>query len=470
MTTDRLFRPVWRGLMVMAAVPLLSVLGAAAQGTAPLADSAAVAPAGPLTLADVVALSLRNNPDTRAAYAQAQAAAALYGVSRGSLFPTVSASAPVTRSKSVSGGGSFGGERTQFNPGLSMSYLLFDFGGRSGTIAQARETAVAASAQSDVTVQGTVLEAEAAFFGYNAARDVAAAGRENVRTATEARDAAIQLWRVGLATVADTLQASTALAQAELSLLTAQGQVQTARGELASVMGIPADSPFEVVAPPGPLTIRTVAAGVDSLMARAVRERPELAAAQAEAAGAAAQIRVARAAALPSLTLGGNAGRNFSSISTQNGNTYGLSVGLSVPIFSGFARRDAMRAARATLDAARARVEATRVRVANQVYTSYTSLQVAAARVRASAQLLASAVQSEAVARGRYREGVGSIIDLLTAQNALASARAQDAQSRWVWQTALSQLAHDVGTLDRSGAPGLPLTISNATPAPEVTP
>jgi outer membrane protein TolC len=275
---------------------------------------------------------------------------------------------------------------------------------------------------------------------------------------------------VGLATVADTLQASTALAQAELSLLTAQGQVQTARGGLASVMGIPADSPFEVAAAPGPLTVQTVAAGVDSLMTRAVRERPELAAAQAEAAGAAAQIRVARAAALPSLTLGGNAGRNFSDVSTQNGNTYGLSVGLSVPIFSGFARRDAMRAARATLEAAQARVDATRIQVANEVYTSYTSLQVAAARVRASAQLLASAVQSEEVARGRYREGVGSIIDLLTAQNALAAARAQDAQSRWVWQTALAQLAHDVGTLDRSGAPSLPLTNSNATPAPEVTP
>ncbi|HET7321554.1 MAG TPA: TolC family protein, partial [Longimicrobiaceae bacterium] len=117
-----------------------------------------------------------------------------------------------------------------------------------------------------------------------------------------------------------------------------------------------------------------------------------------------------------------------------------------------------VRAARELAEAARASADATRVQVANQVYPSYTTLGIAGARVKASAQLLASAVESEEVARGRYREGVGSIIDLLTAQSALAAARAEAAQSRWAWQTALAQLAHDVGTLDANGAPGLSLT------------
>jgi outer membrane protein TolC len=115
-------------------------------------------------------------------------------------------------------------------------------------------------------------------------------------------------------------------------------------------------------------------------------------------------------------------------------------------------------------------VETARLQVENPGSTSYTTRQVEAATLRASAQLQASAVESEAVARGRYQEGVGTLIDLLTAQNALASARGQQAQSRWVWQSSLAQLAHDVGTLDRSGAPGLLLTTNGGPTLPEVNP
>ena len=55
------------------------------------------------------------------------------------------------------------------------------------------------------------------------------------------------------------------------------------------------------------------------------------------------------------------------------------------------------------------------------------------------------------MARERYREGVGSIVDLLIAQSALANARAQAVDARWQWRTALAQLAHDVGVLNARG-------------------
>jgi outer membrane protein TolC len=96
--------------------------------------------------------------------------------------------------------------------------------------------------------------------------------------------------------------------------------------------------------------------------------------------------------------------------------------------------------------------------VIQQVFNAYYGLRTATDRVRTSADLLASATQSESVARGRYREGVGSIVDLLIAQSALASARAQEIDARWQWRAALAQLAHDVGVLDTRGDPNLPGT------------
>jgi outer membrane protein TolC len=93
-----------------------------------------------------------------------------------------------------------------------------------------------------------------------------------------------------------------------------------------------------------------------------------------------------------------------------------------------------------------------------QVFTSYYFMQTATQRVSTSAELLLSATQSEEVARGRYAEGVGSILDLLTAQSALADARAQAVLSRWTWYTALAQLSRDAGVLGSRGETNLQMT------------
>ena len=73
-------------------------------------------------------------------------------------------------------------------------------------------------------------------------------------------------------------------------------------------------------------------------------------------------------------------------------------------------------------------------------------------------ELLASASAVGGGGRGRYREGVGDILDLLSAQRALAAARAQQVNARLGWFTALAQLARDAGVLGLHGenplAPG----------------
>ena len=82
-----------------------------------------------------------------------------------------------------------------------------------------------------------------------------------------------------------------------------------------------------------------------------------------------------------------------------------------------------------------------------QVWTSYYNLKTAGQQVKTARDLFASARQSEEVALGRYKAGVGSILDLLTAQTAFASARAQEVQARASWFLAMAQLAHDTGSL-----------------------
>ena len=421
-----------------------------------------------LSLVDVVDLALRNNPATRASWAQARAAASLFGSARGAYYPTVNGNATLSRIQSPATSTRSAGKRTEYGPSIALNYLLLDFGGRSGSVESARQNLFAANLAHNATLQNTVLQAEVAYFTYMATSALLIAERSAVAEAQANLTAAQRRNTVGLATIADVLQARTALSQEKLNLETTQGNLQAARGSLASALGLPANLPFELEPLPTAIPVGMITQSVDSVINDALRNRPDLAAARAQAAAAAAQVRVARAAELPALTLGSNAARTFSNPQSFAGPSYSVALGLAIQIFNGFSHQYDVAAARAQADAATALADQTRQQVITQVFVSYYALQTAEARVATADDLLASAQQSVQVAAGRYREGVGSIIDLLTAQTALANARAQQVQSRWQWYTSLAQLARDAGVLGVHG--DMPFSISPDSVVPMPTP
>jgi outer membrane protein TolC len=404
-----------------------------------------------LTLVDVVDLALHNNPATRASWSQARAAADVFGSALGQYYPTINGAGTTSRIKSPATLARPAGLRTEYGPSVTLNYLLLDFGGRSGSIDRARYNLFAANLSHNATIQNTVLQAEVAYFTYMATSALVAAEQSAIAEAQANLNAADQRNRVGLATIADVLQARTALSQEQLNLETTQGSLQAARGSLASALGFPANLPFELEPAAGAIPVKALGQSVDSVINDALRNRPDLAAARAQAAAAASQVRVARAAELPSLALGGNAARTYSNPPAFAGPSYTVSLGLSVPIFNGFSHQYDVSAARAQADASSALADQTRQQVITQVFVSYYALETAQQRVATADDLLTSAQQSVQVAAGRYREGVGSIIDLLTAQTALANARAQQVQSRWQWYSSLAQLAHDAGVLGVHG-------------------
>lgn len=433
----------------------------------------------PLTLADVVDAAIRHNPTSRAASAQARAATELYAAARGSWFPTLSFSPGFVASKTTSGAvngagtgsvGTLGRQRVTLSPALSLSYLLFDIGGRSGTVGAARETANAATLTRDDDQQQTILQAEQAYFAYQGARAVATAQDANVQTAIASRDVAVGRFRAGLATVADTLQTATALAQARVTAVSARNALAVARSSVATAMGARADVPFAIAdeAAPDVAGARTatdaLTASVDTLVAHASRRRADLGAAEALANASEQRVRAAKSALLPALQLSATTGHTIANQPAFEGQSYSLQLGFALPLFDGGTRHADLDAARADADASHARLEATATAVVNEVVTSVESLRLAVEQLETSDALLASAVSSEEVARGRYAEGVGNIVDLIAAQSALASARAQAAQSRWNWASSLAQLSRNAGLLGARGqlpavaAPHLPPT------------
>jgi outer membrane protein len=411
-----------------------------------------------LTLAEIVDLGLRNNPTTRLAWANAQTAASVYGSERGAWLPTIDGDVSAARLKTAASQGRSAVEQSVLTPSVTLNYLLFDFGGRTGRVAGARHLMVAASFTHNAAIQDVVLQVQVSYFRYLANRALLSAQRTTLEEAQTNLTAAEERRRVGLATIADVLQARTAASQARLDLQTIEGNVQTTRGALALALGLPANLPYDVDSSAAAAPVAPLADSVNAIIATALQGRPDLAATQAEVEAARAGISEARAGLLPSLGFSATGGRTYATTIPNGANSYSLSLGLTIPIFSGFSRQYDLRAAEFEAEAARARAQSLRQEVVFQVFSAYYALQTATRRVGTAEDLLASAEQSNQVALGRYKAGVGSVLDLLAAQTALAGARAQLVDARLAWSVSLAQLAHDAGVLDPRGGSPLRLT------------
>lgn len=402
-------------------------------------------PSAPLTALDVIDLALCNHPQTREVWAAARVQAALVGVARAGWLPSLTGSAGVTRFDANTT------DYTRKTAGVTLSWLVYDFGLRSANIENAGQLLEAAAATQDATVQSLFLSALQSYYAAQATRAAVVSATEAERAAGEAFAAADARYGVGVATPADRLQAQTALSQARLNRIRAEGDARNALGALAYALGFAAGQPLALAElPPAPATT-SFRKDLDALLADAQRRRPDLKAAEAQLRAAEAGIDVARAQGRPTLAVSSapswqDQSGGLSGTGTTRGNTLGVT--LSVPLFNGFDTTYRVRSAAAQAEVRAAQRDRLKNQVALDVWKAYQSLGTATQSLATAADLVASAEQSERVARGRYQAGVGTVLDLLTAQSALASARLQRIQAELDWNVYRATLAQAVGTLD----------------------
>lgn len=393
---------------------------------------------------EVVDLALCQNPRTNEIWASARNQAALVGVARAPYLPNLTGQASATRVFSNDSPSQLN------NASLTLSWLLLDFGTRSANLESARQLLSAAGLTLDATVQTVFLTALQSYYNTQAARAALSAAIESERASRESLTAAETRYAVGTGTPADRLQAQTAWSQAVLNRIRAEGTLQTAYGTLANVMGLSASQPLRLDELAEARPDAAFERDIEAMIAEARLRRPDLAAAEAQVRFAKANVDVARGAGLPTLSLGAGPSWQGTTTSGSTFTTHGNAVGvtLTMPLFSGFDTTYRVRSAQAKVDVASAQRDNIRLQVALDVWTAYQSLITATQSIRTAADLVASAEASERVALGRYKAGVGTIIDVLNAQSALASARVQRIQAALDWHVSRATLARAVGTLD----------------------
>jgi len=247
-------------------------------------------------------------------------------------------------------------------------------------------------------------------------------------------------FRAGFAAPADYAQAQATVGDAINALEGQRAQCAQGINKLVMLTGIDHDalnglltkSTGQIPAPPD--------AGVPDVPAQVLSQRPDVSSAERAVAGASADIGVAVASRLPSLTLAGSIGINSFRFSGQSFTSKSWSFGpsVSLPIFDGGAGAARGETARARYDQALASYRGKVRQAVQEVEDALVRLDASDRRLDAATMADTQYAKVLEASNARYRLGAGSLLQLedvrrtaLQASQSLAAVKLERAQA-WV--------------------------------------
>ena len=407
-------------------------------------------PDRPLTLPELTEFALQNHPRSRQAWFAARAAAAAVGIEKSDDLPQISAGLSWQRSES---GGQTGNQNpwlTRYGPAITLSYVLFDFGAGDSRVEAAEYQALAAALTQNRALQDVVFQVEQAYYRLLGIEQLVRANELFLKSVSTSLDATQRRREGGLATVADVYRAETQVAQGRLNLTRSLGELEKARGVLASAVGLPVDATLRVRTLESDPRIQEITESLNSILGRAKAGRPDLVAAEAQARSARAQVDATSRSFLPSITVNASTGRTFYNEDRPFTDNNSILFNVSIPIFTGFNRTYSVRQAEARAAQAAASRDVLYRQTEMDVWQSYYDVQTAAGAVSTTEVQVRAAQQTAEATLARYQSGFGSLLDLITAQVDESNARVQRIQSFLDWFTAVARLNFAIGASDKT--------------------
>jgi outer membrane protein TolC len=418
----------------------------------------ATVPAAPLaaqgravTLEEAIARALRVQPRMIQAQGQVRTADARTRVAQGAYLPNLTASAsgadffsessrvdPTTGELVVSGT-----TTRSASTSLNTSLELFDGFRRANDLKAARANADAAAAGLVDARFQQELQTTTTFFDALAAQHLVRVREASLRRAEEQLSVSIARLRAGAATRSDSLRSLVGVGNAQLQLVNTQAQLATAEANLGRLIGETErvravdDTAFYRLLP----QIDTAA-----LRAEAVLRSPQVQAAEASYRAAQATLTSARSTYWPSITLSGStslSGNRTTGFRMLNQRQ--LSLGLSWQLFNRFNREQTVATQAVNVDVTRATYEEVRRQVLATLTTRLAELDAARLRIEITQRSVEAAQEDLRVQQERYRVGMATILEVLTATEQLTQAEVDAVNARFDYLRAKANIEALIG-------------------------
>lgn len=429
-----------------------SVAPLAAQDT--VATVATVAIPSRLSIGDAARIAAHNSAPAQSARIRIAEAQARVVESRADLLPSLSTSASqFTRTLNTA---SFGFSLPGLNPNGqilgpfhaldargSATVPIFNFGALAryrAADAVVKETSAAATVASE---QAGSRAALAYVQSLRAEDDYRARSEDSVLAADLVNVAQAQL-DAGTGIALDVTRAQAQLASTRASLINSRANRDRTRIALARALNIPVHTSLVLSDSLGKMDTTAITTDEAAATQSALRNRPDLRAAELRISAAQQAVSAIRAERLPTVSLVGDDGYNGLSVHHLL-NTYEYGVQLSVPILDGFRRTGRVQEQQGVVREAQVQQRDIEQQAAADVSTAILDLRAAEQQVAATREQLRLAEQEVSQARERFSAGVAGNADVIAALLQLTSVRTAVIDAQTSFQTARVALARAEG-------------------------
>jgi len=268
------------------------------------------------------------------------------------------------------------------------------------------------------------------------------ATRAQVATAQALYNLAVDQKAAGVVPGIEVLRAQVELQAEQQRLILAENQFATDKLTLARAIGLPLGQEFTLA--DGMAYSPPPVVSQDDAIQRAYRDRADYQSAQARVRGAESERKAAQTERLPALDFTGDYGIIGKRPWDSHG-TFTAAASLRIPIFQGGSIRAQVQEADAVLRQQEAQLEDLRGRIYYDVQNAFLDLKAAADRVQVAQSALQLAHEQVAQSEDRFRAGVSSNIEVVQAQQALATANENYISSLYAHSSAKLSLAKAMG-------------------------
>ena len=444
----------------------------------PRAGEAALDPAHPYSLAELIDIAEQHNPRTRVVWERAKQKARELDLARSTYYPQLDGLAALGDERLINPfpeplapRGYVMVELPAVRPEVTLQYLIFDFGKRKANVDSARDEKLASGADVIQFNQALAFHVATAYYQLLTAQEGLQAAQDTLHTAQTTQDAAENRLANGLATLPDVLNARAETAQAAFDEESADGTEKIARVTLTETVGADPSPNITIEGQRNAPLPQRLSMSIEALIDRAMRDRPELMAQVQRIRAAEAGVRAARAEYRPQIALSGSAAQtslwpssDYGRLGAASEPTWSVELGIHWRIFDGGARKSELKIAESKRREAQDELTEIHDQTTREVWTAYIAFRTALRKQDAAVALLESVNSSYSASLEAYKYGVKNLVDVVTAEKQLAQARLSSVSARSELFTEAVNLEFATGNLLRNQPPSTSLPPQDSHP------
>ena len=419
-----------------------------------------------LTLDQAVNIALQKNTTLQRSMNNLDVAESGVKVAYGNFMPSLSANGGWNWNRSEDAGGlrNVGGsvfnfppqtsESRNYNAGLNTSVTLFDGLANFASLSQSKDNLESSRLKLERVKQDIVFQTVSLYYAVITNDQLVKVNEENMKWNQRNLETISERNKLGAVTLADVYAQQVKAGNAELALIQAKNNLETAKSNLLSYLNLDVLDTYQYVDPfsdsmATQMDFTKDFTNISDLVKQAMETRPDYKSAQLDLEATQSGVTIARAGHLPSITGSASYSLNANEISKiQDSKTYSARLSINIPIFSGFRVSNQVQIAEVQEKNSALAVDDLERTIKQNIQKTFLDLQASQKSLEVNKRNVTAAEENRKIEESRYSLGSSTLLNVLIANSDLQTAKTNYINAQFNYAQLSEQLKYYLGVLD----------------------